>query len=212
MKGRADVTVWLNGARDYPQGYTLWQSLKEHSKRKWLGSVLANGPDPVSSAYLLEEMKLLNGEEKEEEPVLLAPSLRSRKRLELADHSSAPQKILEARREFKEIMTQITTLRTEIRTSEGVKDKRYRASRAKKIVELTRERRRLIGVFHVYDKTGEVPKDDNILISREDVKAMIRDYKNHISYLGSWKNKKGKEAECAQRQARIDEIDEFLNT
>jgi hypothetical protein len=211
-KALADVNEWLNGAREFSKGLTLWQKHKASSKRKWLEGTLTNGPDPVSSSYLLEELQFMNGESKEEEVGMLPAQVRQRKRLELADHKDAPQKILEARREFKEVMTSINILRTEVRMSEGVKDRKWRAHRAQKIVSLTRERRRLLDLFHVYDKTGEVPQEDMVLMLRSEVKAMIEDYKNHTAYVGSNGSKKQYEVEVLIRRARLNEIQEFLRT
>jgi hypothetical protein len=210
MAPRADITSWLNSSRDYTEGLQLWHALKGQSSRKWLASTLENGPDPVTWDLLLEELLQMNGEKKEEPlPTLATP--KPRRTLELSDHSQAPIQIMEARREFKEIMASINILRTEIRMSEGVKDKRWRAVRARKIVELTRTRKRLLDLFQVYDKTGEAPKEDTVILPRKEIQDMILDYKNAISYLGSWRTKKGKEHECAQRQARLDEINEFLS-
>jgi len=208
---RKGVNEWLNGAKqEYQDGLLLWLSLKEHSKQPWLETLLKNGPCPLSTERLYEEMLFLNGDDVPEDRPLDQHPLK--KRLELGDHSGSPERIKAARKEFKEIMTRINILRTEIRMSEGIKDRRWRAHRADKIVQLTRERRVLLDLFKVYDYTGEVPNVDMVIMLREDVQKMIQEYHNHLGYLSDNKKKAGKKLECQLRQARVNEIKEFLNT
>lgn len=214
----ASITEWLNGSRAYARGVELWLAHKESSQNQWLESLLRNGPCPVSTRKLLSELQSFNGTEPTPKAKNIRPSSPKNEPLQKKTLSLSPYKnddpheVIEARQRIKQVYTELTTFRTEIRMSEGKHDDKWRAARAAKVIQLTRERRRLLDFFDVYEKTGELPKEDMVLMTRDQVQAMIRDYKNDYWYLGSYKKNPAKQEECARRQARLNEIEEFLNT